>query len=153
MSTRGVEKLRSLCNLLIHQNRDGGLKSPMQNRATAIRTVHNILALTQLHASRPWIDNDKLDALIAQLRATVRERRLTAEIRTLALKRLAFIEFGAPDLLSDEPVDALIRKFVGTKPESKQNDVSDFVKQLHSGGAPVESFEQRKARILAAHGG
>jgi hypothetical protein len=114
MSTRGVEKLRALCNLLIRQNRDGGLHSPMLNRAVAVRTAQDILALTRLRPSRPWADSDALDVLVSELRRTASERRLTAEIRTLALKRLSWIELGEP-ALGNEPTDELIRKLVASK--------------------------------------
>jgi hypothetical protein len=145
MSTRGVEKLRALCNLLIRQNRDGGLHSPMLNRAVAVRAAQDILALTRLRPSRPWADSDALDVLVSELRRTASERRLTAEIRTLALKRLSWIELGEP-ALGDEPTDELIRKLVttgatGSQPKSEQSLPAN------------ETFEQRKARILAAQGG
>lgn len=141
MSVRGLEQLRSLCKLLIQQNRDGSLKSGLELRSVAVRAANEILALTKLRSSRVWTNRD-LDTLVASLRATARERRLDAMTRLRALKRLAFIELGEPTL-GDEPTDELIRQLTSG---SSLTLTSQHKPPEH------ETFEQRRARILAAHG-
>jgi hypothetical protein len=117
MSIRGTEILRSLCRLMIRQNREGRLKSGLNERNSAIQTANDVLALTKLRPSRPWIDNDELDHVIALIRKTASERRLGANVRAQAIRRLAFVELGAPELGHD-PTDDLIRKFLAAKQET-----------------------------------
>lgn len=132
MSARGVEILRSLCHLLIRQNREGVLKKGLHERDSAVRQANDILALTKLRPSLPWRDNNELDCLIASIRRTASEKRLGAQERALALRRLSFIELGAP-ALGTEPTDNLIRMLLAVKPEVSENksivvnaDVFDF---------------------------
>ena len=141
MSVRGVELLRSLCRLLIRANADGTLRRGLNERDTAVREANDILALTKLKPSRPWSDNDELDHLVASLRRTASERRLGANVRAQALRRLAFIEFGTPPLGS-EPTDDLIRALLAGKPQ-----------RAPEWTPPAdETFEEKKQRLLAAHG-
>jgi hypothetical protein len=121
MSVRGVEILRSLCKLIIRQNREGGLKSPLDYRSAVVRDAQNILALMKLKESSKWIDNSDLDALVAQLRATAREKRLSASIRIQAIRRLAAIE-GLVTVDGKEPVDDLIRKLTSVGKPSAQKE-------------------------------
>lgn len=118
MSAHGVKQLKALCKLLIRQNAEGTLKSGLNERNSAVQSANDILALTRLRTSKPWKDNDELDILIASIRKTASERRIGANVRAQALRRLSFIELGAPELGS-EPTDDLIRHFLATKTEAK----------------------------------
>ena len=119
MSVMGVKKLRALCKLLLRANADGvnrdKLRGGLRERGSAVREANDLLALTKLRQSRAWQDNDELDRVVADIRRTAGDRRLGAEVRARALRRLAWIELGTPDLGAD-PTDDLLRQLVEQKP-------------------------------------